>query len=141
MPLVAPAAQSDTSSCSGAVSQRPAGFSDRFDPSGREVAEQIETFGVACLPGVVADNWLTEARDAIAAQSPMRGAHELLVERVANGRGNTYADRLIGDARLRALLDSVVAAAGMSARADAGLQADLRLVNGPGPAHKPLGFH
>ncbi|MDT5095423.1 MAG: hypothetical protein QOH60_4786 [Mycobacterium sp.] len=141
MSLVIATAPPVETSCSGAAPTPLAGFSDLFDPSGHDVAADIETSGVACLRGVVADHWLSEARNAIATQFPMRGAHELLVARVANGRGHTFADRLIGDMRLRTLLESVVAAAGMSQRADAGLQADLRLVNGPGPANKPPGFH
>ena len=101
---------------------------------------QIDATGVTCLRGVVSNDWLTDARMGVAAYFSRSSAHELLRERVATGRGTSFADRLVGDHRLRPLLQSVVSAAGMAGRADTGFQADLRLVNGPGPEREAPGF-
>jgi hypothetical protein len=145
MPLVSSLSDTDTDTDTPGRSAAPlglvAGFADRFDASALDVARQIDATGVACLSGVVSDEWLADARAGIAAYFSRCSAHELLVERVATGEGTSFADRLVGDSRLRPLLQSVLSAAGMRGRADAGFQVDLRLVNGPGPAHKPPGFH
>jgi hypothetical protein len=140
MPLLSPLMDLDETACSAACAA-PAGFSGRFQARGVDVAPEIDSSGVACLRGVVTDEWLADARAAIAAQFPMGDAHELLVERIADGVHDTFADPLVGDKRLRPFLQSVVTAAGVAQNADAGFQADLRLVNGPAPRRKPPGFH
>lgn len=109
--------------------------------SAKAVADEIEVRGYACLKDVVSDEWLAAARAGVASYLPMNDLHELFVEHVADG-ADEFARALVGDRRIRALLEDVAAEACPElSMHGAPIESDLRLVQGPAPDGTPPGFH
>jgi hypothetical protein len=114
---------------------------DHFRRWADVIACEIDEGGVACLDAVVTDEWLAQARSQIASRFSMRGVHELVAEKLAAGQ-DSFARGVVTDEGLHALMRAVAMAACPELSADGQAVEDvLRLVNGPAPAHKPLGFH
>jgi hypothetical protein len=114
---------------------------DHFRRWADVIAQAIEEDGAACLDALVTDHWLTQARAQIASRFPMEGGvHEVVVEKFAAAQ-DSFARRLVADDQFRELLRAVARAARPELTDDDSIEDVLRLLNGPGPAHKPLGFH
>jgi hypothetical protein len=102
------------------------------------IANQIDLTGAACVESFVSDDWLDEARECISSYLPIDG-HELFIVDPDALRAE-FVSRLVSDARLTTLLESVASADRPPRSRDRRTETTLRILDGPGP-DKPLWFH
>jgi hypothetical protein len=115
------------------------GLVDDLRVSPADVAGEINTSGVACLPAVVTDDWLAQAREFVAAHLPANGDRERIIEN-PYGAVAPFVARLMADSRLKQLMRSLAAADCARLRPDDRIGSALRIVVGSG-RDKPPWFH
>ena len=122
------------------ASRRP--LADGFDTSVASVADEINATGLACLRGVIADDWLGVARESVKRSARAATSEEVFVEDLASDP-TSFAHQLVTDQRLEPFLRALASACvpRLKTRPQMRIENELRLVMGPPRSPRSLWFH
>ncbi|MEU0497340.1 hypothetical protein [Mycobacterium sp. NPDC006124] len=113
-----------------------------FDASTASLAEEINATGLACLRGVIADEWLEVARDSVTRSARTATSQEVFIDDLASDP-SSFAHPLVNDQRLEPFLRAVASACvpRLKGQPQMRIENELRLVMGPPRSTRSLWFH
>jgi hypothetical protein len=113
----------------------------QLDVSLAELASELDRTGFVCLEGVIADDWLREARADVESKLARYGRNDFCIINPAKESG-TPADRFVSDAAVRATMIGLASARCPREVAEAEeIETVLRVLAGPERAATSFAFH
>lgn len=117
----------------------PTALPDDLTTCARDVVEQIDQRGIACLESAVDPQWLARAREY--GRAAASEVHEAMLAGLDED-GPSFVGELASDPRLAELFDRVATEGHPHGdQRDRRLECGVRIVSGPDALDKPLWFH